>query len=249
MPREAAVWQGYDGVHYQIYRLDPKTGEIDNLSQNSYDNRYPRINAKGQVVWESDENFHISAIYLWDPKIGGVGVDISTNFPESASPQINAKGLVVWVGWDGTHNQIFLRSPKTGVIEKISESLNCQTFSPRLMPRARRCGWLISAGRTAIYCPVGLQEGAATSPTAGTVAPSPKSMPRAWWSGESVGSANQIYRWDPKAQTPTNISNNSLPIIRSPRSTRKAMWSGSFWTAPSGWFIWTASRLALRAHY
>ena len=113
------VWQGYDGVHYQIYRLDPKTGEIDNLSQNSYHNRTPRINAKGQVVWEWEESSHVRAIYLWDPKIGGVGVDISTNFPESDSPQINAKGQVVWVGKTAPTIRFSCGAPKPTRLKKF----------------------------------------------------------------------------------------------------------------------------------
>ena len=62
------VWFGYDSSvsRYQIYRYDPKTGEVANISQNNEHNYYPQINDKGQVVWQAYDS--VSQIYRWDPK-------------------------------------------------------------------------------------------------------------------------------------------------------------------------------------
>ena len=82
--------------------------------------------------------------------------------------------------------------------------------------------------------PVELQKGAANISNSGNSCSLPQINAKGVvvWQ-ESVGSANQIYRWDPKAQTPTNISNNTLdnqkPQINAKGHVVWQVWDGAQW--------------------
>ena len=45
------VWSHYDGYYWQIYREVLSTGLITQLTNDSHDNKNPRVNASGQIVW------------------------------------------------------------------------------------------------------------------------------------------------------------------------------------------------------
>src|SRR5689334_21651488 len=68
---------------------------VVNLSNNSFDDDTPRINAAGQVVWVGWDGVDYE-VYLWN---GSSIQHLSAGSDTARDPQIDSAGNVVWQGW------------------------------------------------------------------------------------------------------------------------------------------------------
>jgi hypothetical protein len=96
--KRQVVWTEYDGNDYEIYVYD---GSIRQITMNALNEKHPKINNSGRIVWEVYDvrfGYMIKLDDLYDnndPKtISQVNID-------NSHPQINDNGYVVWRGDDG----------------------------------------------------------------------------------------------------------------------------------------------------
>ncbi|MBW2194768.1 MAG: thrombospondin type 3 repeat-containing protein [Deltaproteobacteria bacterium] len=74
------------------------------LSDNPNDDRYPQVNAGGDVVWEGYDGSDYE-IFLYN---GSSTTQLTNNSNDDRYPQVNSGGDVVWEGYDGSDYEIFL---------------------------------------------------------------------------------------------------------------------------------------------
>ena len=79
---------------------------VSQLTENSYDDRLPLINADGDVVWSGNGGSGTDfEVFLYD---GSSITQLTDNSYDDTAYGINDNGYVVWYGWDGTDFEIFL---------------------------------------------------------------------------------------------------------------------------------------------
>ena len=52
MKNGVLVWSQWDGNYWQIYREVLSTGLVTQITNDSYENKNPRITTSGQIVWQ-----------------------------------------------------------------------------------------------------------------------------------------------------------------------------------------------------
>jgi photosystem II stability/assembly factor-like uncharacterized protein len=73
------------------------------ITQNTYPNRNPQLNGKGQIIWEGFDGEDYE-IFLFD----GIEIrQITSNSYDDTNPQINENGEIVWNAFDGNDWEIF----------------------------------------------------------------------------------------------------------------------------------------------
>jgi hypothetical protein len=82
---------------------------ITQVTNNSYADETPQINASGWVTWSGSDGTD-NEIFLYN---GTTVTQITHNSYDDFWPQINANGWVAWYGYDGTDNEIFLYNGTT----------------------------------------------------------------------------------------------------------------------------------------
>ncbi len=94
------------------------------LTNNSEDDLYSRINYNGQVVWGSFNNSGAGDIYLYDEgKIIQITHDSGNWFP-----QINNPGDITWMHFDGTDSEIYLYVAESENIVQVTNNDFNDTF-------------------------------------------------------------------------------------------------------------------------
>ena len=102
------VWEGSG----EIFLYDGST--TTQLTNNSYEDRHPQINANGYVVWYGQPPGTSGSdweIFLYD---GSTTTQLTNNSYDDWSPQINTNGYVVWYGGENNSGfEIFLYDGST----------------------------------------------------------------------------------------------------------------------------------------
>lgn len=78
----------------EIYLYDGNT--VIQLTNNSYDDFYPKINNRGQVAWNGFKSAAPEIFFYDGIKI----IQITNNETDDFYPQINDRGQIVWEGYD-----------------------------------------------------------------------------------------------------------------------------------------------------
>jgi hypothetical protein len=83
---------------------------ITNITNHSYWDMRPQINASGQVVWSGFDGSDWE-IFMCSICDGSDNTQITDNSYSDHATQINASGQVVWHGGNGSDYEIFLATP------------------------------------------------------------------------------------------------------------------------------------------
>ena len=97
------VWRSWDGFDYEIFLYDGTN--TTQITDNSYDDIFPKINNIGYVVWQGRKDGLTYEIFLYD---GTTTTQITDNSYSDQYPQINNNNYVVWQGLYESHYWIFL---------------------------------------------------------------------------------------------------------------------------------------------
>jgi hypothetical protein len=84
------VWQQYDGSDWEIFFWNGSA--VQQLTNNSTDDRNPKINDLGQVAWEHYDGTDWE-IYFWD---GSTTQQVTNNDTNDLDPEINGSGEITW---------------------------------------------------------------------------------------------------------------------------------------------------------
>ncbi|MBC8413332.1 hypothetical protein H8E50_06650, partial [bacterium] len=101
-----AVWGGNDTGAYDIHRYDKSNGQTVNISADSMQDRDPKINNNGHIVWvkETGNTGERAEIFYYN---GSSVRLISSNTWDDINPRINNNNKIVWQGHDGNDFEIF----------------------------------------------------------------------------------------------------------------------------------------------
>lgn len=95
------VFQGWDGFDYEIYRYRFDTGELEQITNNQFDDVSPVV-WDGRIAWVAHPTVTAEIFYLVDGTIR----KISEGTQDNAAPSI-WKDRVVWQGYDDTDLEIY----------------------------------------------------------------------------------------------------------------------------------------------
>ena len=94
------VYQGWDGIDYEIFRYRFDTGLIEQITNNQFDDTDPVV-WNGEIAWISHPTVNAEIFHMRD----GVIRKISEDSEDNSTPSI-WKGRVVWQGYDDTDLEI-----------------------------------------------------------------------------------------------------------------------------------------------
>ncbi len=96
-------WLGDDGHDDEVFFYDGSTGTIRQISDNAYDDWFPRISGRNVVWYCRDAGTLSDEIYYFN----GAGTErLTSNSWTDAYPDVSGNN-VVWHGWDGHDYEIF----------------------------------------------------------------------------------------------------------------------------------------------
>lgn len=101
MHGEELVFQAWDGTDYEILRYHFDNGEIEQITNNQFDDIHPVI-WNGEIAWIAHPTVNAEIFHFRD----GVIRKISEGSEENTSPSI-WEGRVVWQGYDDTDIEIY----------------------------------------------------------------------------------------------------------------------------------------------
>ncbi len=114
----AIVWAGGDANNKEIFSYNISTGITTQITTDSYNDDFLRVNTSGQIAWLKYEPGD-REVYLYTPgESPPGGVNISNNDFDDRAPRMNDGGQVVWSGGDPGARQIYLFDD--GFTENIS---------------------------------------------------------------------------------------------------------------------------------
>ncbi|MGA1871847.1 MAG: hypothetical protein ACMUJM_25275 [bacterium] len=101
-------WSEYDADDAEVFLYDGNN--VNKLSDNTYDDINPQINARGDVVWEGNEGSDWK-IFLYKYSEAAVK-KLRDKRKRAKDIRINSQGMVSWTGFDGKDWEIFLYNGK-----------------------------------------------------------------------------------------------------------------------------------------
>ena len=129
-----AVWSvGFEGdIYYWDARIGGAPKIITDIDAKFYDDKSPKINELGQIIWEKEE-YGIDGwrdIYYCDTRLGTTGKNIvQLESYLNGNSQINDQGQVVWTGYDGVDSLLYYWDAKVGGEPKILATKTDTVFS------------------------------------------------------------------------------------------------------------------------
>lgn len=95
------VFQAWDGNDYEIFRYRFDTGEIEQITNNQFDDTHPVV-WNGEIAWIAHPTVNAEIFHMRD----GVIRKISETSQDNSAPSI-WEGRVVWQGYDDTDLEIY----------------------------------------------------------------------------------------------------------------------------------------------
>ena len=172
------------------------------LTDNSYNDRFPKINDQGQLVWTRGWNEE-REIFFYD---GSRVIQLTDNSYADHSPQINNNGYVVWQGWDGTDYEIYLYDGST--ITQITEN----DYSDKY-PQINDNGFVVWQGWDGSDSEIFLYDGTTTIQITDNIYfdGNPQINENGdivWWAEDGSRDTAEIFFYD--GSTITQITNNTI---------------------------------------
>ncbi|MFZ5447842.1 MAG: DNRLRE domain-containing protein [Thermodesulfobacteriota bacterium] len=112
------VWSGGPANNHEIYVYTISTGLTQQITNNSYNDDYPKINYSGQLIWTAFEPGD-QEIFFYDPGTGYT-TNISNNDTWDSYVKFNDRGQIVWTSGPQGSRQIYLYDD--GVTSNISNN-------------------------------------------------------------------------------------------------------------------------------
>jgi hypothetical protein len=129
------VWEEWDDKDYEIFMYDSSTGITTQVTNNIYRDSDPLIDA-GKIIWTGlnpeSSRYEIFMYDISTRKTTQVtknlykGMEVAADgyyFPENYGYSIDA-GKVVWTGYDGTYFNIFMYDSSTTISYQVTDNTN-----------------------------------------------------------------------------------------------------------------------------